>query len=157
MWRPKGHFDQHNPLGTLLPSSCLFSPQRSSSSGAICSGSRGEPAGAFFSFYLCSSLDSYGRGQPRFPSTGKRSGGIALACIGQHQLRARGSAELQGLSWSTAGSQLQESAGRLGAGPWGHRCAFLDSRHRHEPDLLKSDNKTHTDTRNRGSNTCPVH
>lgn len=39
----------------------------------------------------------------------------------------------------TAGNQLQELAGHLGAGPWGRHCIFSDSRHEYEAGLLKSD------------------
>lgn len=35
VWRPKGHLDQPNSLGLLLPSSCLFSPQQTFSHGAV--------------------------------------------------------------------------------------------------------------------------
>lgn len=152
MWRPKGHLDQSNPLGRLLPSSCLFSLTTGLFSWCrVFLGSRRHPAGDAFSFQLCSR--QLWKKTARIPHGRRRKwwGYFGLSrCTGQHQPPCQGWAELLG---AKLGVNCRSWQGILGL-TWRAITALLfDSRHRHKPDQLESDSKTCIDTRKRGHNT----
>lgn len=153
MWRPKGHFDQPNPLGGLLPSSCLFSL-----TAQLFSRCRffGKQESSCWCCLFLSALLQFGQLWERITriAYGRRRGWwdycVLSQCIGQHQPPCQGWAELPG---ATLGVSCRSWQGIWGLA-WGAIIALLlHSQHRRKPDQLESDNKTRIDTTNRGLNT----
>lgn len=142
IWRPKSHFDQPSSLGVLLTSRFLFKP--TAQLFLWCHLLKKQRRSCWCVFVLSALLQfrQLWNRTTKIPHSRRKEWWDYFGLtqyIGQHQLSRQGLGRAARLSQVTAGNQLQELAGHLGAGPWGHHCIFLDSRHQYEPDLLKSD------------------